>query len=287
MTGIQQVWSDIGENGVNSFEKWFSLIKPERSKFGSDKTNGFARNGLIIGGGQIDAGNRLVVVASCQIDMDAGVLINQPIVRYPRRAFVNAAEFARDREPPMVVQTYDVVENTAISASGTLVKSLKGWVVGHKVGWGTRWMQRCEIVIGEPAKIVARTKSFSKVESGRHGPATSSQDYVPTTVSTAPCTRQKKNSAQPLVLFPGDRAMVQNPSLPVLKGQAGLRGELDLLGSLRSTSPVHRDADRSTSKTSRSAQQKKELQSKNWQEKVIPNLIEPFMELMCQTDNLR
>ncbi|THU96080.1 hypothetical protein K435DRAFT_858916 [Dendrothele bispora CBS 962.96] len=134
---------------------------------------------------------------------------------------------------------------------------------------------------------------------------TTSQDYAPTTVSTAPRTRSKKSSARPLVLLPGDRAMVQNPSLPVLKGQAGLRAEPDppdSEGVHQPASPVRIDADSETlgttllepsttigspSKVSRSARQKKELQAKNWQEKVIPRLIEPFMELMRRTDDLR
>ncbi|THU79970.1 hypothetical protein K435DRAFT_696684 [Dendrothele bispora CBS 962.96] len=43
----------------------------------------------------------------------------------------------------------------------------------------------------------------------------------------------------------------------------------------------------SPSKTSRSTRQKKELQARNWLEKVIPCLIEPYMELMQKTEDLR
>ncbi|THV02106.1 hypothetical protein K435DRAFT_853082 [Dendrothele bispora CBS 962.96] len=133
-------------------------------------------------------------------------------------------------------------------------------------------------------------------------PRRSGHGYAPTTISTAPGTTRRNASSKRLVILPGDRAMVQSPSLPVLRGQAGLRAEPVPAGNDRQASPVQGDSASlettffehfplmdmgSPSKTSRSTRQKKELQARNWLEKVIPCLIEPYMELMQKTEDLR
>ncbi|THV01542.1 hypothetical protein K435DRAFT_655068 [Dendrothele bispora CBS 962.96] len=135
------------------------------------------------------------------------------------------------------------------------------------------------------------------------GPA---REYTPTTISIAPgvrTVRKKSTLVRPLVVLPGDRAIAQDASLPVLRGQAGLRAEPDSPGAdgvrvpgtpTRGESPVgitfvdgFQDFISSPSKTYRSARQKKETQAKNWLEKVIPQLVVPFMDLMSSTQDLR
>ncbi|THU81002.1 hypothetical protein K435DRAFT_694536 [Dendrothele bispora CBS 962.96] len=121
---------------------------------------------------------------------------------------------------------------------------------------------------------------------------------MPNLISTAPGHRTKSENARAILVLPGDRGMTQDTRLPVLRGQAGLRSEPDPIDTSQPTWSHSADADANVLEfiegpqtflpsKSRSTREKKEKQAQNWQRIVIPRLVQPFMEYLKKTDNLR
>ncbi|KAK7446014.1 hypothetical protein VKT23_014637 [Stygiomarasmius scandens] len=134
-------------------------------------------------------------------------------------------------------------------------------------------------------------------------PKLSAAAYRPTLQdpATNPPTRR---GPRPLVYLNQGRYLTQNPRLPRLRGQIGLNGnhpaefeeehpitavptvqETDTNLDSAPLEPFGPETPVSPSKPVH--KKKKERQWKRWLKEVIPSLVEPYMELLQRTDNLR
>ncbi|KAK7448906.1 hypothetical protein VKT23_013638 [Stygiomarasmius scandens] len=134
-------------------------------------------------------------------------------------------------------------------------------------------------------------------------PRLTAEDYVPALVDTSVNPLRRKGP-RPLVHLSAGQYLVQNPNLPCLRGQVGLNGdhpaELDAEDPIPAVPPTqHTDNDIEFSIPEHLGHEaplpplksinrkKKERQWKRWLKEVIPTLVEPYMELLQTTNNLR
>ncbi|KAJ3979061.1 hypothetical protein F5890DRAFT_1421892, partial [Lentinula detonsa] len=109
--------------------------------------------------------------------------------------------------------------------------------------------------------------------------------------------RRQRKDDEPLVLLTNGRALTQNPRLPRLPGQVGLRGDRpvtvnDIARAGREggpgTAPPMEDYTDSAELLSPSKHRRKRLkQWQTWTGEMIPMIILPYMELLEKTGSLR
>ncbi|KAK7434118.1 hypothetical protein VKT23_020366 [Stygiomarasmius scandens] len=133
-------------------------------------------------------------------------------------------------------------------------------------------------------------------------PNISAAAYRPTVFD--PAHNPSRNPPRPLVFLSGGRYLTQNAQLPRIRGQVGLNGDSpaefdkeEVVTAVPNTQHTDRDHESvplelhneevlfSPSKSTHRA--KRDRQWKRWLKEVIPSLVEPYMELLERTDNLR
>ncbi|KAK7438106.1 hypothetical protein VKT23_018272 [Stygiomarasmius scandens] len=133
-------------------------------------------------------------------------------------------------------------------------------------------------------------------------PRVTAADYTPTLIDTSTNPLSRKGP-RPLVHLSGGQYLVQNPNLPRLRGQVGLNGdhpaEFDTEDPIPAAPTTQHTDDNvefimqeslnevlvSPSKSTH--RKKKERQWKRWLKEVIPTLVNPYMEMLKETDDLR
>ncbi|KAK7452231.1 hypothetical protein VKT23_012336 [Stygiomarasmius scandens] len=125
--------------------------------------------------------------------------------------------------------------------------------------------------------------------------------YRPTVVEPG---QYPRNAPRPLVQLSGGRYLTQNAQLPRIRGQVGFNGDCpaeledqDIVTAGPNTQhtdsdfrslPVEQFNDNILLSPSKSPHKKKrDRQWRRWLKEVIPSLVEPFMDLVEKTDNLR
>ncbi|THU96399.1 hypothetical protein K435DRAFT_819451 [Dendrothele bispora CBS 962.96] len=139
--------------------------------------------------------------------------------------------------------------------------------------------------------------------------AVTAGSYTPTRIQGRNKAALKNAPSRRLILLPGDQALSQDPTLRILRGQVGLNGDHpvrtndipmatasmpanvlrddeneDLNVTVFNTSIAQKDG---TTSRARSSREKKEEQAQNWLTKVIPSLLQPYMELLQKSESLR